>query len=150
MKFRAYIPNSNKAFQIPGTRTEARILLDLAETEVPKALKLILRRGEIFDMSFQILEEVKSKQELGLLSEKAWRKSGEPIHTLASISSRDGAIRISGTDGMSIIFAIPALDDELLVQLLGLREHYLELWIAEPTKSLTTRAKAKTLPQPAT
>jgi hypothetical protein len=129
MKFYANIPDTRRAFEIPGSKSEARLLLVMAEDMVPRCLPLILRRGELFMMSFQVLEEIPlDKQRQG---RSRYKKTGLAIETLAAISSRDAAIRIGGSDGMSIYFAIPSLNEKTLVKLLSLREKLLEVTIQE-------------------
>lgn len=125
--FLAQIPDTRKAFEIPGTRAEARVILTMTEDQVPACLPLVLLRGQLFDLHCQILEPILASE----LKEGQFpfKKKGEPLETLAAISSRDSAIKINGADGMSVIFAIPTMNEALLVQLLRLREHYLQVTI---------------------
>lgn len=127
LTFFAQIPDTRKAFEIPGSRAEARLILNMTEDQVPVCLPLVLLRGRLFDMSFQMLEPISAKE----LKEGQFpfRKFGKPLETVAAISARDSAIKINGADGMSVIFAIPTINEVLLVSLLRLRERYLQVTV---------------------
>lgn len=133
MKFYAQIPDNRKAFEIPGSKSEARLTLSIGEDQVPSCLRLILWRGQMFDMHFQIVEPIPADKQRK--NGPKYRIIGNSLSTLAAISAKDGAIKINGVDGMSITFAIPTLDDRLLVRLLGLREKYLRIRIPEQKRS---------------
>jgi len=60
-----------------------------------------------------------------------FKKVGVPLEFWASVCPRDGAIRISGLDGMHIILQLPMIDDRLLVQLLTFREKQFMVYIPE-------------------
>lgn len=128
MKFLAEIPDSRKAFEIPGNRSEARLVLTMGEDQVKNCLRIILMRGLLFTMRLQVVSPTQNVK-------LPYRKVGEAVETLAAVAARDSAIRIHGVDGMAIMFAIPTLNEKLLVKLLGLREKLLQVEILEGNKN---------------
>jgi hypothetical protein len=46
VEFTGYIPDLAAAFRVSGSRDGGRIMIDFPETEVPKALPLLLLRGQ--------------------------------------------------------------------------------------------------------
>lgn len=124
IKFIAEIPDSRKAFEIPGNRSEARLVLTMGEDQVHSCLRLILLRGLLFTMKFQVISPTENVK-------VPYKKVGDPVETFGAIAARDSAIRIHGVDGMAVMFAIPTINEKLLVQLLGLREKLLQVEILE-------------------
>lgn len=134
--FTCFIPQTRRAFEIPGSKSELRVVFELGEDQVAKALPLILLRGILFDMSIQVIEE----EPLGETGFRV-KRIGNPIETYGAISSRDSSIKINGVDGMIITMAIPALDEQILVKMLSLREKFLEVSILEEKDMLRKRTE---------
>jgi len=122
MQFDCIIPQTRRAFEIPGTKSEMRVTFELGEDQVPNALRLVLMRGQLFKMQIQAIEEN---------TEGKVKKIGDPLFTYGAISSRDSAIKINGLDGMTLSMSIPALDEITLVKMLSFREQYLRIIIPE-------------------
>lgn len=128
MKFRCSIPQTKRAFEIPGSRADLRVSFDLPESEVSSGLYLILMRGRLFKITLYRIEFTENalKQQVETLV--------EVLTTWTSIAPKAAAIRIDGrNDGISVTLSFPSSGQELFAKFLGLREELLLVDVDEET-----------------
>ncbi len=112
MQFTCQILQGKRAVEIPGSRGELRLKLEISESELPNFLPLVLRRGQMLFLTLSTQKE----------------ENGPPpvtLKTWVSVAPVRGAIRVDGHGGGSVTLDLPGDVPSALQQLLRMRERIL-------------------------